>query len=371
MRDGRDKPNDNGDGNGRDEPYLKTGSVRFDDPVLKTGRLQREKAHAGVRFGAKEPSSLKDVLIRLPETFGEWMRDGRKRLYVLVGVGALLLLVIATAVVSSGSGEDEGPSLPGCGDDAACGAGRICLNRGCVLLISSEYAGLWHSEVEAQLTPGTGWKPRSDPGEKLPPAVTCPAIEGEVPEPRIRKMSVVAKTHVYELGPERIRHYQYQRAKGSVWIDALRFHIPTGEKLDAARLCQASGVARVAPGKDVSGRAVVDIALGQASPAGVDAKGAVSLSVAPKEGGSPGERVISFDLEPVIGDEKQYRTVLAVPLGADILGINGPPPAEQRLLKGFVAYYWHHKGTLTDVSVTYRLPGAVSPQPLDYTSVRP
>ncbi len=302
--------------------------------------------------------------------FLEWLRDGRKRIYLLAGVGALLLVIVAATIVVAGSGEEDTLSLPGCADDTACGAGRVCLNRGCQVLLSSEYAGLWHSEVEAQLTPGGGWKPRSDPGEKIPPAVTCPASEGKVPEPRLRKMSVVMKVQVLELGLQRVRHYLYQRVKGSVWIDALRFHFPTGAKLDGARICQGAGVAHVSVGKDAAQRAFVDVALGQASPAGVDAKGAVSLWVEQKETDTEGERIISFNLEPIIGDGKRYRTVLAVPLGADVLAINGPPPAEQRLLKGFVAYYWNHKETLSDVSVTYRLAN-VSPLPLDYTTVRP
>ena len=63
-------------------------------------------------------------------------------------------------------------------------------------------------------------------------------------------------------------------------------------------------------------------------------------------------------------------TVASFPLGTDVIAISGPPPTQQRLLQGHVAYYWEHKDRPSNVSIRFRSSDEAH-EPLDITEVKP
>ena len=63
-------------------------------------------------------------------------------------------------------------------------------------------------------------------------------------------------------------------------------------------------------------------------------------------------------------------TVVALPLGSDVLSIQGPQPSGQRLLTGYVAYYWAHGELPSEIAVRFRLP-EVSGRVLDVAELNP
>ena len=295
---------------------------------------------------------------------------GNRRYLLAGGIGVLVVLAAVVVIVVLSSGEEAPEKKRGCENDEACGPGKVCLNRGCVMLLASEHRDLWHHEVNAQLDAGDKWEARKTVGEKLSPLTPCPAKKGEVPPPRLDKIVVSTKVHLFEVGPSAVSHYQFLKVKVSVWIDALRIYFPTKKKIEPHQVCASADVTEVAPGVDGKKRAFVDASLRKAAPANVDARAAVAVKRAPPPPDKEGKRELTFTLEPVIGDKKEYHTVLALPLGSDVLSINGPPPTEQRLQKGFITYYWTHKADLKEITVGYKV-HQKSPYPLNIENIAP
>jgi hypothetical protein len=114
----------------------------------------------------------------------------------------------------------------------------------------------------------------------------------------------------------------------------------------------------------------VDATLTQTVPVGAVSSAAVAVcqTLAPPD--AEGGRMLSFSLPSVFGGDIRRHTVVAFPLGADINSLTGPPPKQQRLLRGFVAYYWEHKPRASRVSINYKLPDKENPK-LDLTAVNP
>jgi hypothetical protein len=84
---------------------------------------------------------------------------------------------------------------------------------------------------------------------------------------------------------------------------------------------------------------------------------AVSVETELPPADSDGFRTVKIPLEPV-ADDAVAVTAVAVPLGADVARMGGPAPARQRLLPGFVVYYWRHTAERGTVAIAFDLRAA-------------
>jgi hypothetical protein len=287
------------------------------------------------------------------------MGTGGRPRRALVGVAAGVAIAAAAVVAALLMwGSDGAPSRRvGCALDADCGAGRLCARGGCLPLTGAEDLRFWRAEVDAQLLRGATWRPRPSYGEKLAPAEACPAKLGKVNLLEPGKLSLVRRTHVFELFGDTARIHVQSRMRGLLWMEAIRFSFPTVKRINLARLCSSPTVAQVAM---EAGRAdVVDAALTQAAPAGTVASAALSLEIDLPRADADGFRTFAFPLDPAAGDGTVV-TVLALPLGTDVAQMTGPVPGRQRLLTGYVAYYWSHDLSKREVSVSLKTPAVAA-----------
>ncbi len=302
----------------------------------------------------------------------------RRKLILILGVSAavLLVLVIVLAVSGGPEGEEGGPQY-GCKSDAECGPKNICAAGGCLILISSELPDIWRDDVRHQLIPpdgGPAWQPAPTYGEKLLEPSICPAPTGKMDPPNEKKLSPIVRATVFDIRPREIRLYKHMRAQASVWIDALRFWFPGFDKLDAPTVCASDKVAHVKIGTaSYRGKTetYIDTALARAAPAGVVSAAAVSVRRELPQADKDDIRTLSFDLEAIIGTTARYHTIVTVPLGMEVLGIQGPPPTQQRLLIGFVAYYWEHGAGASHVGLRFRIPEVLEAPNLDLGKLNP
>ncbi|MDD5308081.1 MAG: hypothetical protein PHU25_12235 [Deltaproteobacteria bacterium] len=293
--------------------------------------------------------------------------------WVLPAGGAFVAVLIAAVLVAVLSGrKEEAKADTRCSSDVSCGQGRICAAGGCILLLSSENADLWREELAAQLTPGRVWSPRNAVGEKIVPAVVCPAPSGIVEKPDDAKVRPVSRVTVVELGAGKITTHAQVSVIGEQWVESVRAWLPSYVKIKGAGLCISPDASFAVLGAGQwrgRKRSYADVALKSAAPAGrVGGAGVAVTSPAPAPD-KDGMSVLTIELEPVFGTS-QGHTVLAVPLGAEIASLQGPRPSLERLLKGYVVYDWDHGSTPTEVTVRYKVPPQALPA-LDVASVNP
>ncbi|MCP4674963.1 MAG: hypothetical protein GY854_05550 [Deltaproteobacteria bacterium] len=299
------------------------------------------------------------------------------RKYIITGgIGAILVLVIVIVAVSTSSTSDDKAEETGCKSDDECGPRSICAAGGCLILISSEQRSIWHEDVEYQLNPPDGgppWQPQPTFGEKLVSSTKCPAPSGKVDTPERTKVLPLAKATVFEIEPTRIIVHKHQRARGSIWIDALRFWMPGFDSQDEPTICSSKDVAHIAVGKALwRGKTTtfIDAALSRVAPAGVVASAGVSVKRQLPPADKEGLHTLEFTLEPVIGVEARFHTIVTIPLGTELSAISGPPPTQQRLLIGYVAYYWEHTTAPSEISVSFR-PASKVHSRFDITKLNP
>ncbi len=299
------------------------------------------------------------------------------RKYVIAGgIGAALTLVIVILSTSVSSSRDDEVEEAGCKSDDECGPRSICAAGGCLILISSEQRSIWHEDVKHQLYPPDGgppWEPQPTFGEKLIPSKRCPVPSGKVDPPKRTKVLPLAKATVFEIEPTQIIVHKHQRAKGSIWVDALRFWMPGFDLLDEPTLCSSKDVAHVSIGKVLwRGKKTpfIDVALSRVAPAGVVASAGISVKRQFPPADKEGLHTLEFALEPVIGVEARFHTIVTVPLGTDVAAISGPPPTQQRLLIGYVAYYWEHTTASSEISISFR-PASEVRNTFDITKLNP
>ena len=272
---------------------------------------------------------------------------------------ALLVAMILTSVISVPKDVVEEPKGEGCSSDDDCGPGRICAHKGCIILISSEVAEVWHQQLSAQINVKEAWKPDETFGEKVIAPKNCPAMKGKVGRPQMRKTTPVVGVSIYELVPGRVRIYKHMRVKGDVWIDSLRFWLPGFVKIDPLSVCASAEVDRISIGSATfkgMKSSYIDTSLVKAAPAGAVAAAAVSATRKQKQLKPDGAYSWKLNLDAVAVKNARYHSVVAIPLGADVTAIKGPPPTQQRLFLGFVAYYWEHDKSTSSVEITYRFP---------------
>jgi hypothetical protein len=182
-------------------------------------------------------------------------------------------------------------------------------------------------------------------------------------------MTTVSKVEIFEIGHTEITWFQQVGVKGTVWVDGVRLRFAPFKTLDAGRFCGSDAVVNVAVGKDPKGP-FADFSLKNAAPANKVANAAASLKIDAPKPDKDGFSTFTFSITPVFGDAESYHTVLAVPLGADIGAIEGPAPTRQRLLSGFVAYYFEHGTDSRQVRVRYKVNRAPA-RALDVAEINP
>jgi hypothetical protein len=290
-----------------------------------------------------------------------------------VGVGGALVVAVVLAIVLWPDQDGAPAASRGCRSDDECKPGSACLAGGCLILLSSEHPGIWHDDVAAQVDAGPAWKPHAAFGEKVLAASRCPARTGAVEKPDESRTTPVLKITVFELVEDGLRVHRQLAAKGQLWLDALRFWFPSGVAIAPERICVSSGVDHVAVGEERwRGKTAgfVDVALERAAPAGRVAVAAVSVHAPLPAADAEGVRTLALGLDKVFDEQMAEHTIVALPLGSDVLALQGPPPTSQRLLRGFVAYYWEHGDRASELALRFRL-GPSADRVLDVTQLKP
>ncbi len=300
--------------------------------------------------------------------FGKESKGGDRTRFIIAGGVSLIVLIIVILVISFGGDETVAADV-GCRRDRECGDARICIKGGCLPFLESEHRGLWRDDVGSQLDAGVGWSPRKSFGVKLIPSKHCPAVQKKVETPPLGSMAEVGKVEVFELGKTAVIRHQQVNSRGSVWIDAIRMRFPPLKTPEADRICASESVVAVAVGEDGDGP-YIDASLKNASPAGKVATAAVALRLDSPPPDPEGFSTLTFTLAPAFEDSGAFHTVLAVPIGAEVAHIQGATPFQQRLLTGFVTYYFRHTAKRQTVRVRYRTERAVDGT-LDITEVNP
>ncbi|MCP4600625.1 MAG: hypothetical protein GY847_08860 [Proteobacteria bacterium] len=296
----------------------------------------------------------RDTAVRM----GGSPRGTDRRLLIAAGLGVAGIVagLIIGAVICSPGEEDE--EQTGCRNDDDCSHGTICAAGGCLILISSEHPMIWHEDVTNQLDAGVPWQPQPTFGEKLLMPDRCPASKGHVDKPKKDQITPLSKATVYEINSKNMTIYKHARKKGNVWVDSFRFWFSNPDVLDSATFCASKEIAHISSGKDHwKGKkaAYVGAALARAVPANTVSAAAISVRRDLPQPDAQGMRTLVFDLEAVSGGKARYHSIAVFPLGSDVTAIQGPPPTQQRLLIGFVAYYWEHGSSPSQVAVSYRV----------------
>jgi len=294
-----------------------------------------------------------------------------KPIAAVIGAAIVAAVVAAVLLWPEEEGGAEGPR--GCRSDDDCRAGSVCLARGCVILLSSEHQGIWRDDVQAQLDAGVSWKPRPKFGKKVTPASQCPAAQGKVEKPDESRTVPVVRITVFELAHDGMRVHEQMGAKGEVWLDGLRFWMPPGLKVEPGKTCASPAVDRIAVGTGSwrgQSAQYIDASLKQAAPAGRVTEATVMAGTALPAADAEGVRTVALALDPVFDEQASEHTVVALPLGSDVLALQGPPPTGQRLLSGFLAYYWEHGDRPSELAIKFRLPPTTG-QVLDVTELNP
>lgn len=292
---------------------------------------------------------------------------------IAIVLGAAVVIALVVAVVLWPDDPDDQKQARGCRSDEDCRAGSVCLARGCLILLSSEHQGMWRDDVGSQLDAGASWKPRPKFGKKVAKTSQCPAPVGEFDKPDMSRTVPEVKITVYELADDAMRVHRQMAAKGEVWLDALRFWFPPGLVVDAKKCCASQAVDQIAVGKGRwRGKTAhfIDVSLKQAAPAGRLTEAAVTAEIALPAADAEGVRTLALGLDPVFDEQASEHTVVALPLGSDVLSLQGPPPTGQRLLTGYVAYYWDHGDRPSEMAVKFRLPEILG-KVLDVSELNP
>ncbi len=304
---------------------------------------------------------------------GTGPRGKSKKPILLGAVGAVLAIAVIATILTLFTSSEEEIVSKGCKNDSECGDGRICAEGGCIILHSSQHAGLWHDDLSAQADAGVAWNPHPTYGEKLMASDICPAKSREVDTPDEGQTEQLAEATVHEVGSGEVLTHKFVRFKGNVWIGSLRFWCPGLSTINPEKVCASDKVAEISVGKKTrAGKPMsyVDATLSQTVPVGSISSAAIAIhSDLPREN-DLGLRDLAFPLPAVLADDMRRHTVATFPLGTDVIAISGPPPTQQRLLQGHVAYYWEHKDRPSNVSIRFRAKEGAS-APLDVTEVKP
>lgn len=296
-------------------------------------------------------------------------RRGRKRKLAAGAIALIFALVAAVATIFTSAPEDQGKTQKGCSSDGDCGGGRICASGGCLLLIPNENPAVWRNEVQNQLDPKKIWEPYPAFGVKLEPRSRCDVPREDIELPNSSQVTVTSEAAVYEVLPDGLWLHLYQTAEARIWIEAISWILPPSFDTPPKTICAGSGVSSVETGSAAGIR--IAAGLKHTVPVGGQAKAEVSVLLDLPAANSLEERTLVLPLAAKNARSSKEITAAAFPLGADIIAMEGPVPRAQRLLDGFVAYYWEHQTQRSEAAVRFTLPEGKNTKRLDITSVRP
>ncbi|MBN2802479.1 MAG: hypothetical protein JXR91_05260 [Deltaproteobacteria bacterium] len=285
----------------------------------------------------------------------------------LLAAGVILYFSIRTTKHKTGDG---------CLGDGDCKGGYLCAAGGCITLLSDEIPSMWHDGLNRQSGESEKseepWAPRPSYGIALIDASLC---SGEYRENlKASKNGGVVTTEyavtVIEVGANFVRTIKQAKSSSSMWLNRMSFNFdPLGDGEGEPLFCHSKNIDEISV-KNLSAVISVQAALSQSSPANAPAESSVSMRNSLTFSGKKKNTEISFSLSPVRGTDKKESTVLAIPLGTEIMAMSGPAPFKQRLLTGYVAYYWKNSSKRGVVSVKMKLPSKVK-KSLDLREVKP
>ncbi len=300
---------------------------------------------------------------------GHRRTDGGSPLKWLLAAGAAVAVVAGVFIYSMKSAPDR--RSDGCLGDGDCRKGLLCADGGCIVLAADEIPDMWREDILRQTDPEKGgFSPRPAFGVKLLDADVCPGKQAPL---KVEKGGAVTTHHevtVYAFGLDHLKILQQRRAESSMWMDRMRFRFQHVGPESPPVYCHGGEVAslEVTPGKVEN---TVDALLTQAVPARAPAEASVMerrFIERDPSGRNPGK--LLFATSPVRDRDRKEVSVVAFPLGTDILSMEGPPPTAQRLLTGYFAYYWKHGDKRQTVSISARLPKKLR-NDLDFSQLNP
>lgn len=290
---------------------------------------------------------------------------GKQKIWIAAGAAAVT--IVGILLFWALSGEDAPvPALDGCQSDADCDNGGFCGGGGCIVLMSSEHRGIWRDAIAAQAAPGSTWKADKDAVEGLAAETVCPVPLKAVPEPQIERMRVEAVARVIEIGCDRLRVHQYQKVKGEVWVDVLRFELDPLSTADPTGACGTENAAGLRMTKGVLGKPAADVLLQTAVPAGKSVTAGIAFSGPAPEADANGHATLRLPLLPPSMPGTAEHSIVAFPIGTDIFSVSGPKPARQKLIKGYVLYDFVHAESPATTVFEYKC-NKNSPHPPDLT----
>jgi hypothetical protein len=292
----------------------------------------------------------------------------RKLLLGVVGTAAAVVALVVIVLVARPNSKSDEPVSAGCRSDLDCSDGRFCAEGGCIVLLSSEHRGLWSDDIAAQKAKNSTWHPAVEVGERLPGSPVCPLPERAVPEPPVEKIQLLRVVDVVEVRKEIIVHHRYLKAKCAVWLDALRLEFTKARSVDPASVCGAPNTAGIRITDEQGGGTMIDLLLKNAAPTGKETVAGISFKQPLSAPGSGGERTLTVDLPAPNTPKDGARTLVAFPLGTDILLISGPLPTREKLLNGYVIYDFSHSNRLETAIFRYKISAAAAGSSVDITT---
>lgn len=285
-----------------------------------------------------------------------------------MGLAALMAVVFSVVGVSCKDSKQTREN--DCRASKGCPARHVCALGGCIPLIPDEPEVMWKSEIAAQSGDSEkSWSPRPAFGDALLDAPLCSNIEKNTLEKQKGGViSIQRGIAVYAFSTQDVKVVLQKKASSSMWQDYIKFQFPRTTLTGTPTYCISENLngIKVLPNKVETGVAAV---LNEAAPANVP------FTVAMMERrplGAQAASEISYDivLPPVRTKDREDTSVLVLPLGTDVLSMEGPAAANQRLLQGYVAYYFNHTETRSKITIRMRLPTTPS-LPLDFSQLKP
>jgi hypothetical protein len=299
---------------------------------------------------------------------GSSSRGNGRKLVIGIGAAAAIALSVVIVLIVRTHNTSHAPISIGCRNDSDCSDGRFCAKGGCIVLLPSEHRGIWRDDIEAQQADASSWRPTSEVGEHLPGNSVCPVPESTVPTPPVDKTRLLSVVYVFEVNRREIIHHRYLKATSAVWLDALRFEFRKIDSLNPALICGSPNAAGIKIESEPNEGVGIDLMLKNAVPSGKAAIAGVSFRQNATPPDSMGEQTLSVELAAPNMSMGRAHTIVAFPLGTEILSIAGNTPTREKLLKGYVIYDFFHGDHLETATFRYKIGAAVSDRPLDVTT---
>lgn len=280
----------------------------------------------------------------------------------------LLSPYLCIAMLTVGCGGNKKNSDTHCRPPGGCPQNSICAMGGCIPLIEDEPRVMWENEL-AILSgeDALAWQPRPAFGEKILSTDLCSGVEkNTLDKQKGGVLALQRSVTIYGFSNSDVRVLKQQKASSSMWQDHIKFRFPVPSITTPPAYCISQNInaIKVLPSKVEN---TVEATLVEAAPANTPFTVAIMERRALKT--SPQSSLqYEFGLPPVRTSDRKDTSVLVLPLGTDVLAMEGLSPSKQRLLKNYVAYYFEHTDTRQRVSIKIKLPTGLIP-PLNFSNM--